>query len=127
MDALRWLVRNPHVRVVHNLPNPLVVLVSRYKHKNKGVVAQCTVGDAACLESHRNARPMLPTKGGGLVRLIGEVAEESDHTGREVRGLVLCTGHCRRVVEGVLIPGGGTVRRQPDKLGPLLVHGAPGN
>ncbi len=66
MEALRWLAPNPHVRVVHNLCNPLDVLMSQYKHKNKGVVAHCAVGDAACLESHRNERPMLPKEGGGL-------------------------------------------------------------
>ncbi len=66
IEALRWLVRNPHVRVVHKLRNPLDMLVSRYKHKNNGVVAHCAVGDAACLESHRNARPMLRQRGGGL-------------------------------------------------------------
>ncbi len=82
VDALRWLACNPHVRVVHNLRDPLDVLVSRYKHKNKGVVAHCTVGYAACLKSHRNAKPMLPMEGGGLVRLIGEVAEESDRAGQ---------------------------------------------
>ncbi len=68
---------HPHVRVVHNLCDPLDVLMSWYKHKNKGMVAHCAVGHAACLESHRNARPMLPTERGGLVRLIGEVMEES--------------------------------------------------
>ncbi len=82
VDALRWLACNPHIRVVHNLWDPLDVLVSRYKHKNKGVVAHCALGGAACLKSHRNARPMLPTEGGWLMRLIGEVAEESDRVGR---------------------------------------------
>jgi hypothetical protein len=28
VEALRWLARNPHIRVVHNLHDPLDVLVS---------------------------------------------------------------------------------------------------
>jgi hypothetical protein len=61
VDALRWLARNPHVRVVHNLCNPLDLLVSRYKHKNKGVVAHCAVGDAACLCAPLH--PQTPARG----------------------------------------------------------------
>lgn len=87
VDALRWLSRNPHVRVVRNVRNPLDVIISRYKHKDGRVVAHCGVGDAACTELHQNAKPSLPTKGGRLVRLIHDIEEESNAAGRLLKEL----------------------------------------
>ncbi|KAL3765000.1 hypothetical protein ACHAW5_001850 [Stephanodiscus triporus] len=82
VEALRWLSRNPHVKVIHNRRNPLDVVISRYKHRDRGVVAHCAVGDDACLELHRNAKPTLRTSGGRLIALIDEIEEESNHADR---------------------------------------------
>lgn len=82
VEALRWLSRNPHVKVVHNRRNPLDVLVSRYKHKDRGVRAHCEVGDNECLALHRNAKPMLPTRKGRLIIILKDLEEESKHADR---------------------------------------------
>lgn len=81
-QALAWLSRNPHVKVVRNVRNPLDVIISRYKHRDRSVVAHCAAGDDACSDSHKTAKPTLPTKGGRLVRLIDEIEEESNAAGR---------------------------------------------
>ena len=82
IEALRWLSRNPHVKVVVNRRNPLDVIISRYKHRDRRVAAHCAVGDVDCSELHRNAKPTLSTKRGRLVNLIGDIIEESDNADR---------------------------------------------
>jgi hypothetical protein len=82
IEALDWLSRNPHVRVVHNVRNPLDVIISRYKHRDRSVAAHCGVGDDACSESHRNAKPTLSTKKGRLMHLIDEIIEETNNADR---------------------------------------------
>jgi hypothetical protein len=82
VEALDWLSRNPHVKVVHNVRNPLDVIISRYKHRDRSVAAHCGVGDDACSESHRNAKPTLSTKEGRLIHLIDDIVDETDGADR---------------------------------------------